>query len=166
MPQKAKYLSLILLLVLASIFSGLDLLIDLTHGASPGHSIQEAIALLYGLGILFWLCMSYLRQQREIKELKRDLAAIRATPVPASAEFRDAKKKLAELIVEQFATWQLTDSEKEIAQFLLKGFSLKEIAALRGTAEKTIRQQASSIYQKSGTSGRHAFAAWFMEDLL
>ncbi len=49
---------------------------------------------------------------------------------------------------------------------LLKGFSLKEISALRGTAEKTIRQQAPSIYQKTGVSGRHAFAAWFIEDFL
>ncbi len=32
----------------------------------------------------------------------------------------------------------------------------------RNTVEKTVRQQASSIYQKAGVSGRHAFAAWFL----
>jgi DNA-binding CsgD family transcriptional regulator len=37
---------------------------------------------------------------------------------------------------------------------------------LRGTAEKTIRQQASAIYKKAGVAGRHVFSAWFMEDLL
>ena len=39
-------------------------------------------------------------------------------------------------------------------------------ADLRSTLEKTVRQQASSIYQKAGVSGRHAFAAWFLEDYL
>jgi len=49
---------------------------------------------------------------------------------------------------------------------LLKGLSIKEIAALRETHEKTVRQQASAIYRKAGVAGRHAFAAWFIEDLL
>ena len=49
---------------------------------------------------------------------------------------------------------------------LLKGLSLKEIASLRDTREKTVRQQASTIYGKSGLEGRHALAAWFLEDFL
>jgi len=32
--------------------------------------------------------------------------------------------------------------------------------------EKTVRQQASAIYSKAGLSGRHAFSAWFIEELL
>jgi len=28
------------------------------------------------------------------------------------------------------------------------------------------RQQASTIYGKSGLEGRHAFSAWFLEDFL
>ena len=49
---------------------------------------------------------------------------------------------------------------------LLKGLSLKEIAAVRNTHEKTTRQQASAIYRKAGVTGRHAFSAWFIEDYL
>jgi DNA-binding NarL/FixJ family response regulator len=44
--------------------------------------------------------------------------------------------------------------------------SFNEIAAVRETKEKTVRQQASEIYRKSGVSGRHAFSAWFFEDFL
>lgn len=40
------------------------------------------------------------------------------------------------------------------------------LLVLRGTAEKTIRHQASSVYKKAGVSGRHAFSAWFIEDFL
>jgi DNA-binding CsgD family transcriptional regulator len=49
---------------------------------------------------------------------------------------------------------------------LLKGLSLKEIASVRGTKEMTVRQQASSIYNKSNLGGRHEFSAWFLEDFL
>lgn len=49
---------------------------------------------------------------------------------------------------------------------MLKGFSHKEIAALRGTTETTARQQATSAYQKPGPGGRAAFCAYFLEDLL
>jgi DNA-binding NarL/FixJ family response regulator len=52
------------------------------------------------------------------------------------------------------------------ALLLLKGLSFKEIAAVRNTLEKTVRQQASGIYKKAGVSSRHAFAVWFIEDFL
>lgn len=42
----------------------------------------------------------------------------------------------------------------EIAWLMLKGYSFKEIAALREVKEKTIRQQASSIYSKSGSNNQ------------
>jgi len=66
----------------------------------------------------------------------------------------------------QFASWELTDSEQQVAVSILKGLSFQEIAALRETREKTVRQQAPSIYRKSGLSGRHELAAWFFEYLL
>ena len=49
---------------------------------------------------------------------------------------------------------------------MLKGLSLKEIAALRSTSERTVREQARAVYRKSGLSGRSALAAFFLEDLL
>jgi DNA-binding CsgD family transcriptional regulator len=49
---------------------------------------------------------------------------------------------------------------------MLKGLSLQEIAALRSTREKTVRQHASNVYHKAGIEGRHALAAWFLEDLI
>lgn len=65
----------------------------------------------------------------------------------------------------QFREWGMTAAEQEIALLILKGLSHKEIAALRKTAEATVRQQAQSIYQKSALQGKAAFAAYFLEDL-
>ena len=78
----------------------------------------------------------------------------------------DVRKKLGNVVTQQFSEWKLTDSEADVGWLMLKGLSLKEIAMVRSTLEKTVRQQASSIYKKSGVQGRHAFSAWFIEDIL
>lgn len=72
---------------------------------------------------------------------------------------------LGKAIKEQFETWNFTSSEADIAMLMLKGFSHKEIAGLRGTSEATVRQQASSIYQKSKLKNHRELTAYFLEDL-
>jgi DNA-binding NarL/FixJ family response regulator len=37
---------------------------------------------------------------------------------------------------------------------------------MRQTSERTVRQQALSIYRKSGLTGRSDLAAFFLEDVL
>ena len=66
----------------------------------------------------------------------------------------------------QFAEWGFTPSEEEVALLMLKGLSIKEISQARSTQEKTVRKQASAIYDKSNLGGRHELSAWFFEDLL
>jgi DNA-binding CsgD family transcriptional regulator len=75
-------------------------------------------------------------------------------------------KGLGEAIDRQFLTWKLTEAERSVGLLILKGMSLKEIAAVRVTSERTIRAQAQSIYAKAGLSGRAALSAYFLEDLL
>ena len=65
----------------------------------------------------------------------------------------------------QFEDWGMTVAENEVGLLMLKGLSHKDIAALRGTSEATVRQQARSIYQRSALPGKSAFSAYFLEDL-
>lgn len=153
-------------LVMIAFASGADLLSDLAEGTSRVHLLQEAVVLAVALITFFWLVKEFRRKRVQLRNLRETLDEIRSMPEPVSPQLVDARQRLAEAISVQFGVWELSPSEQEIGRMLLKGFSLKEIAMLRGTAEKTIRQQASSIYQKSGVSGRHAFSAWFLEDLL
>jgi len=83
------------------------------------------------------------------------------------------KDKLAEKICgisqhieQEFAKWQLTTTEKEIALMLLKGLTFKEIAEVRCKSERTVRQQAGAIYAKSSLSNRSDLAAYFLEDFM
>ncbi len=84
-------------------------------------------------------------------------------------EWRDQSRRfldgLSRAIESQFAIWNLTAAEADVAGLLLKGASLREIAGLRRTSEATIRQQAQNVYRKSGLTSRSELAAYFLEDL-
>ncbi|MBL7372644.1 hypothetical protein INQ23_25325, partial [Escherichia coli] len=57
----------------------------------------------------------------------------------------------------------LSHAEADIAWFMLRGLPLREIAALRGTSERTVRQQAQAIYRKAGLEGRSDLAGRVLE---
>lgn len=152
-------------LLLVILASGADLAADLSHGVTGSHVIQESLILLTAFGGVCWLVLSHKQSQRQISRLRQQLESAKEVASRQSQDIRDAKQQLADVIHQQFLEWKLTHSETEVGRLLLKGLSFKEMAAIRSVSEKTIRQQASSIYQKSGLSGRHEFAAWFLEDL-
>lgn len=106
------------------------------------------------------------RQHHEQLTLMRDLETARSEGAHWRADMRELLKGLSSAIDAQFDRWQLTAAEREIALLMLKGLSHKEIAVVRNTHERTIRQQAQSIYGKANLSGRAALSAFFLEDLL
>jgi len=75
-------------------------------------------------------------------------------------------KGLGAAIDAQFDKWGLSPAERDVALLQLKGLRHKEIADLRRTSERTVRQQALAVYKKAGLSGRTDLAAFFLEDLL
>lgn len=155
--------ALIALAVLVLVVSGGDVVDDLGHGADRAHFALEIAMMVLAGGSMLALLRELASRGQELAALKRELAA---APVPVDADARALRHQLGTMIREQFAAWSLTTSEQEVGWLLLKGLSLKEIAAVRSTSEKTVRQQASAVYQKAGVAGRAAFAAWFIEDYL
>ena len=122
------------------------------------------IVLLSGVPVLLTY-RTFLVYKNQIA-LTRELDAARIQGRQWRDEARALLKGLGEAIDRQFLTWKLTEAEREIGLLILKGMSLKEIAAVRVTSERTIRAQARSIYAKAGLSGRAALSAFFLEDLL
>ncbi len=151
-------------LLLVTIASGADLTADLSEGVDITHITQEGFLMLIAGCAFVWIALKLRASKKAMEQLQAELESVKSMEQPK--ELLVAKQQLSEVISTQFSIWKLSKSEQDIGLLLLKGFSLKEIAALRNTAEKTIRQQASSTYKKSGLSGRHAFSAWFLEDLL
>ena len=161
---KEYYLILIFLLLLLA--SGIDMMMDYSAGTDFNHIAQESVVFALSFIALGWLVFDIRRQTVEIGTLRDELVAARQPEHKPEKYVLDAKTNLSQVISHQFDDWQLTTSEKDVGWLLLKGLSLKEIAAIRKTLEKTVRQQASSVYKKAGLCGRHAFSAWFIEDAL
>lgn len=161
-----KEIYLILIFLIMMLASGIDLALDFSEGTNFSHAMQEAVIVVLSLIALAWLLFDIHRQGIEIEALRRELSSRQKPAHTPEKYILDARVKLNNVINQQFTDWQLTNSEKEVGRLLLKGLSLKEIAAIRNTQEKTVRQQASSIYKKAELEGRHAFSAWFIEDIL
>lgn len=116
-----------------------------------------------GVALLFRVTQ---RQRDEHVKVIRDLELARAQGQRWRSESRALLKGLGDAIDVQFGRWNLTDAEREVALLLLKGLSSKEVATVRAVSERTVREQARSIYAKSGLTGRAALSAFFLEDLL
>lgn len=144
----------------------LDVITDISLGVPKWHIFQETLIVLASAVGLVYLCWEMNRRTRQLKELSRTLSESDQQIKNISETMRNARRRYGESIQHQFKDWGLTRSEQQVAMLLLKGLSFKEIASVRDTREKTVRQQASTIYGKSSLDGRHAFSAWFLEDFL
>ena len=144
-----------------------DVVYDYRQGASLAHLAVEIALVVASLVLIGILSFGIWRESRSNRRLKAELAS-RDKPLPAqqSPGLIAARHDFAKVLQAQLEEWALTQTEKEVSLLLLKGLSFKEIAAVRNTLEKTVRQQASAIYRKAGVSGRHEFSAWFIEDIL
>ena len=163
MPGKTRdhlTLAVLLLVVLAS---GLDIATDLGHGVPVAHLLQEGTVMAGAFALVLWIVLDLRRQARRAEWLEAELAAAREQAARRTPELERARERLGRAIADQFDTWGLSESEQAVGWLLLKG---PWVAALRSTHEKTVRQQASAIYRKAELPGRHAFVAWFIEDLL
>lgn len=156
---------LITTLILSAVilFLSYDIFVDFTHGASREHLILEST--IFSLLVFSALALNHLRYKND-RKLYQNILDKNFEILSLEEKNKKISEALRHLILEQFSKWELTESEVQIAFLIIKGFSLKEIASLRGTSEKTVRDQSSKIYLKTNLSGRAELTAFFLEDLL
>jgi DNA-binding NarL/FixJ family response regulator len=149
-----------------AVLIGSDLIADYGEGSGTTHLLVEALALLFACAGAMLLWRRLQRAHSSVHVLQSDLAAARTEASRWRRENDEILRGLGAAIEEQFRRWELSAAEKEVALLMLKGLSHKEIADLRTTSERTVREQARTVYRKSGVSGRAALSAFFLEDLL
>lgn len=164
----ARRLRIVLSIVLLSIVAGgtIDLVLDAPDRWLSGHVLYELALIVGGLVTTVGLWLRWTRAERSLVQVRRSLDERQAE--------RDAWRKSAERALQglgaavdaQLGRWGLTPAEREVALLLLKGKSHKEIAYATGRSERTVRQHAVAVYQKSGQAGRAELAAFFLEDLV
>jgi DNA-binding CsgD family transcriptional regulator len=153
-------LAIITVLILADIIS------DVREGADLEHLAMELVVVVVSVGGGVWLWLQLRLARRSNRALRADLSAARADLEKFRAESQDLMRGLGVVIDRQFERWGLSPAEREVALLLLKGLSHKDVAEVRATSERTVRQQALSVYRKAGLAGRAELAAFFLEDLL
>ncbi len=156
----ATFLAAVTLLV------GLDVAGDARSGGSTAHLVLEVGIMAVALAGAVTLWGQLLLTRRRARALQRDLVRAEADLARFRSESQEALAGLGVAIDRQFERWGLSAAEREVALLLLKGLSHKEVAAVRETSERTVRQQALAVYRKAGLSGRAELAAFFLEDLL
>jgi DNA-binding NarL/FixJ family response regulator len=149
----------ILLFAIIALLIGWDLVADYQESVNYGHmAIEVCVMSVAASGtILLWL---------QLRRAQSDLARALVENEHWCRENRELLQGLGAAIHTQFEAWRLTGAEAEIGLLILKGLSHKEIAQVRQTSERTIREQARALYRKSGLSGRAELSAFFLEDLL
>lgn len=158
----------LLTLLLAAIAAGgaVDLWQDWPRDPGALHVAFESAVLAVALGAIAWIWLRWARERRSLGAARAALAA--------QQEERDAWRSRAESLLRglgaeidaQLRRWALSPAERETALLLLKGYGHKEIAALLGKSDRTVRQQAVEVYRKSGLAGRAELSAFFLEGLL
>jgi DNA-binding CsgD family transcriptional regulator len=170
-PQPAKVpLAVAGILLLVAVGGAVDLAFDAPPSWLSAHVLFELSMMTVSLSLAVYLLLGWRRTLRSLESTRRTLlqnqASIRAERDQWRASAQAALEGLGAAIDRQFDAWKLTPTEREVALFLLKGYGHKQIAGTTNRSERTVRQHAVAVYQKSGLSGRAELAAFFLEDLL
>ena len=158
----------ILAVALVSIIVGgtADLAMDRPASWLSFHVIFETLMIAGALVMATTLWLGWWRSEHSAADLRRSLTTQRDERDAWKASAQAALEGLGRAIDAQFVSWRLTPTEREVALMLLKGYGHKEIAALTGRSERTVRQHAGVVYDKAGIAGRAELAAYFLHDLM
>lgn len=165
MRQRERFVIAGILSVVA-VLVGFDIFTDSREGVVLWHVLTEGAIGLIALAGVFYLLRGTVTLRHRLEKEIENFSAFKKEADAWRADSRKYIDGLARAIDQQLSKWNLTVAEKEVAFLLLKGLSLKEIAEVRNTTEKTTRVQSMAIYAKAGISGRSELAAFFLEDLL
>jgi DNA-binding CsgD family transcriptional regulator len=169
-PDITEQLTVAIFAAIVGTLTAWDLFGDSKTGSSYTHLFLEGLIVLISFLFLsrtiYKLYKKNSKTSKELQATQKESLLLRLDNQKYREESRRLLEGMGVLIDKQFATWNLTHSERDVALLLLKGLSHKEIANIRDTSEKTVRQQAGQVYTKAKLEGRAQLSAFFLEDLL
>ena len=146
--------------------SAFEIVSEFAVGETFSEMADDLMRFLLSATVLAVFSYGYRTQQKELRKLRKQLSGFSGGLSRLEPKTERIASQYRSVMQRQFEAWQLTASEQDVVILMLKGLTFREIAELRETREKTVRQQASTIYRKAGVGSRNELAAWFLEDLL
>jgi DNA-binding CsgD family transcriptional regulator len=131
--------------------------IDLT-GLKSGpvsYTVIELMQIAAGFGLLLSIVLNVFLLRRILRRSE----ALEQGLMLARGAFH-------ELLEREFARWDLTPAEREVALFAIKGYSNGEIASMTGKSEGTVKSQSNAVFRKSGLSGRIGLMSHFLDEMV
>lgn len=166
--QERLFISSIILLIGA--LTAIDIIEDLIGGKPLEHLGLDIAVALASFFVVIYLLLKMKSEREKIATLYKEQKYLVDITANLKTELKNQShilvNGLSQMIDQEFENWALSPAEREVAMFLLKGLSASEMANIRGSSEKTIRHQITSIYKKAGLKGRQELQAFFLEDLL
>ncbi len=154
------------LLGLVGVLTAIDVIEDFQEGTQLRHlglDLGIAMASFFAVALLIW---KMTKDKRRIQVLVKEKTILQEIAEKYETKSRLLVEGLSSQIDREFNNWSLSEAEREVALFLLKGLTTHEISEIRNSAEKTVRHQSAAIYKKAGLKGRGELQAYFLEDLL
>lgn len=148
-------------MMLAFAFFLFDVVFDLRDHFSDGtpYSKDEVIHLVFEGGAVLALFFGMVSLYKYTSFLKNQ-------NIKSQMQLSALKVDFDEYVRSQFARWELTVAEKDVALLLLRGLNTSDIADLRSVTVGTIKVQAHNVFGKSGVSSRVEFMALFMDEFI
>ena len=144
----------------------IDISFDIRERINLGHLAIEFLIYLVIIYIAYIGYGFYKLDKKSINAVKENISEHNTELKYWQNQNKTLIDGLSIKIHQQFKQWGLTQAETDVALLIIKGFSLEEIAGLRGTSERTIRDQAASVYHKAKLKNRTELSAYFLEELL
>ncbi len=143
-----------------------DVIWDTNERISLRHLVTDLFIIL---GVIYLACWIWQRYKKDIAShhvVQKKLSKTNELLKHQSLQHKKLKAGIASHIQSVFDEWKLSTTEREIALMIIKGYSLDEIAKMRHKSERTIRDQAATIYRKAHVKNRIELTSYFIEDII
>lgn len=165
-----EFVLFVVLLVAVLIFAVVDISTDILDNESFTHIILDIVMAAFSLSMIGYLTYKFgqvrLALSAQLREIEKQKVEVTKQADLWQNKAQLLKQGLSEEIETKMQSWGLSQAEHEIGILLLKGLSLKEIADIRQTSERTVRHQSLAVYAKANVAGRAELSAYFLEDFL
>jgi DNA-binding CsgD family transcriptional regulator len=102
------------------------------------------------MGVLLLVCIILVLSNSAIKTIDA------VTPAQATLEPADKATQLTANIQTAAASYDLTQKEAEVAEYLFRGYSVQRIASTLVISKNTVQSHTKNIYRKMGVHSRQA----------
>ncbi len=153
------------LLTLVAVGGVTDLVLDDPASWWSAHVLLEVVMVVASMTMATLLWLRWRGVTTELRATQATLASRQVELESWRASSEEALRSFGQAVAAQMTRWELTPSEREVALLLLQGLGHKQIAGQTGRSERTVRQHAVSVYNKSGQHGRAELAAFFLTGL-